>query len=123
MVHCDLVEVEERAAGGGDAVIATGGGVSDNPAAMALLENGAVFTVHLAVSPQTAWERIQKSAENDGLPPFLDTESPEATHRALHERRSTAYRRRAALTVEAEGKSPAAIAAEILRASGSGRRV
>ncbi|MDR2517403.1 MAG: shikimate kinase [Spirochaetaceae bacterium] len=115
-----LAAIMDRAQGTEkDGVVAAGGGVCDNPAAMALLEKGAVFIVYLAVSPETAWERIKKSAEKDGLPPFLDTENPEAVHRALHERRSKAYRCRAALTVEAGGKSPDDIAAEIFRTVGN----
>jgi shikimate kinase len=92
-------------------VIATGGGIIDNPGALALLKNvqSAIF-VFLDLSAETAWERINGEGE---LPPFLGTENPQAVHRSLHGRRSTAYRRLASFTVNAEGKSPAEIAREI----------
>ena len=91
-------------------VIAAGGGVIDNPGAMALLAgNAEVRAVFLAVSTETAWERISRGE----LPLFLKTDNPKETHRLLHERRSAAYRKFASLAIEADGKSPKAIAGEI----------
>ncbi|MDR2435092.1 MAG: shikimate kinase [Treponema sp.] len=95
-------------------IIAAGGGLIDNPDAIALLENTKTATpVYLDVSVDTAWERINGEAGGE-LPPFLKTENPRETHRALHERRAAAYRKFARLTIEAERKSPEEIAGEIL---------
>jgi shikimate kinase len=92
-------------------VIASGGGIIDNPDALAFLEkNAAVLPVYLDVSVQTAWKRISKKGE---LPPFLRTEDPQETHRLLHERRSAAYRVFASIVIETDTKNPGKIAREI----------
>jgi shikimate kinase len=102
--------------GGKPRIIAAGGGLIDNPEALALLETaGTAGTAYIEISAETAWERISRNAEKDGLPPFLNTENPQETHRALHERRAAAYRAWARLAVHGEGKTPEAIAADILR--------
>ena len=94
-------------------VIASGGGLVDNPGALALLKkNTAAISVFLDVPAQTAWERISKEGE---LPPFLRTENPRETHRSLHERRAAAYRQLASFTIKADEKAPGEIAREILR--------
>ena len=91
-------------------IVALGGGLIDNPRALALLEHAkSSLIVNLAVSAGTAWERICGGE----LPPFLRTENPREIHCALHERRSAAYRKLARITIEAEGKSPREIALEI----------
>lgn len=87
-------------------IIATGGGIIDNPEAVKLLKEMGTI-VYLNVSVGTAWQRIVKSGE---LPAFLQTENPQETHRILHERRAAAYLQLADFTVEAEGKTPAEIA-------------
>ena len=69
--------------------------------------------MYLEVSVETAWGRILRAAEKDGLPPFLDTSDPEAAHRALHERRAAAYREWAPFTITGDGKSPEEIAGEL----------
>ena len=95
-------------------IVAAGGGLIDNEAAMRLVDSNDVVVVYLAVSAATAWDRIR--AEKS-LPPFLNTETPEATHRALHERRAAAYRafveRKHGWEIQAEDKSSRAIAEEI----------
>jgi shikimate kinase len=94
-----------------DIIIASGGGIADNPEASALLQkNPQVVSVFLDVTAKTAWERISRESE---LPPFLRTENPEETHRSLHERRAAAYRQLASLVINAEGKSPEEIAEEV----------
>jgi len=94
-------------------VIASGGGLSDNPDALAILaKNTAAVSVFLDVSAETAWERISRAGE---LPPFLKTENPEATHRSLHERRTAAYRQLASHMIHADGKSPREIAQEMVK--------
>jgi shikimate kinase len=70
--------------------------------------------VYLAVSAETAWERIRGEAEKTGeLPPFLNTADPRETHRRLHERRAAAYGALADITVQGEGRSPGDIAQKI----------
>lgn len=96
-------------------IAAAGGGLIDNEAAMeALTGGGRVVLVYLEVSAATAWRRIAEAAQNGGgLPAFLDTENPKAAHAALHERRAAAYRERADLTIDAEGKTPRQLAGQI----------
>jgi shikimate kinase len=98
----------------GPQVIAAGGGLIDNPEALERLKKaGTALVVNLEVSAETAWNRIARSAEKEGLPPFLKAADPQAAHRALHERRARAYREWASFTVTGEAKSPEAIAEEI----------
>jgi len=99
----------------GRRIIAAGGGIIDNSEAVAFLKNYGT-TVYLNISAEGAWERIANVAAASGeLPPFLRTENPRETHRALHERRAEAYLRLANIVVEAGGKTPEEIAGEILR--------
>jgi len=97
-------------------VIASGGGLVDNPDALSLLEQHStadhvqIISIFLDVSAQTAWDRIKADGE---LPPFLKTENPQETHLALHERRAAAYRQLASFVINADGKSPREIAQEI----------
>ena len=91
-------------------VIASGGGLADNPDALSIMGHFQIAAVFLDVSAQAAWERIRAEGE---LPPFLRTDNPEGTHRVLHERRAAAYRQLASLVIKAGGKSPQEIAREI----------
>jgi shikimate kinase len=96
-------------------VVAAGGGLIDNGRAMELLEKSRnVFIVCLEVSAGTAWDRILRTAAGGELPPFLQSANPGETHRQLHERRARAYRDIARVVINAEGKSPGAIAGEII---------
>jgi shikimate kinase len=97
-------------------VIAAGGGIIDNAGARKLLLTAeGIFLVSLDVSAETAWERVSMTAAQNGeLPPFLNTENPRETHRLLHERRMTAYRDIAHLSVSGEGKTPGEMGLEIL---------
>jgi shikimate kinase len=107
----------------GPQVIAAGGGLADNAAALGLLKarRGAVYPVYLEVSADTAWARIERSAAESGeLPPFLNTADPRETHRQLHERRGAVYREIACLTVQGEDRTPAELGQEILRAYEAG---
>jgi shikimate kinase len=107
-----LAAIFEAAQSPSPLVIASGGGVIDNPDALSLLKNNAAaISVFLDVAVKTAWERIKKAGE---LPPFLKTENPAETHRSLHERRAAAYRRLAALVIKADDKTPPEIAREIV---------
>jgi shikimate kinase len=93
-------------------VIAAGGGIIDNSEALAILKKSGAKKVYLDISAKNAWDRIANSADGE-LPPFLRTENPRETHRVLHERRAAAYLQIADIVIEAEGKSPKEIAAEI----------
>jgi shikimate kinase len=82
-------------------VLATGGGIIDNEEAAALLKEK-TFVINLEVSTETAWQRIAETSRISGeLPPFLQSGNPQETHRALHERRSSAYKKLAAHNVNA----------------------
>jgi shikimate kinase len=105
-------------------IIAAGGGLADNGAALSLLRQPeprpAPLLVYLHVSAETAWTRIEAQAAKTGeLPPFLNTGNPRETHCRLHERRAAAYREIAAFTIDAEGKSPAELGEEILKRLGN----
>jgi shikimate kinase len=91
-------------------VIATGGGLIDNSEALSILKKSSAVTIYLDISAESAWDRIAAGGE---LPPFLRTENPQETHRALHKRRAAAYLQIANIVIETEGKSPQERAAEI----------
>ncbi|MDR1863116.1 MAG: shikimate kinase [Treponema sp.] len=96
-------------------VAAAGGGLADNGGAMELLKKARnLFIVCLDVPAETAWNRILETAAGGGLPPFLQSGNPRETHRRLHERRARVYRAIAHRVVSAGGKSPGAIAGEIM---------
>ena len=91
-------------------VIAAGGGIIDNKEALSVLKKSGAVIVYLDVSAEIAWERIAAEGE---LPPFLKTENPRETHRALHEKRAAAYQQIAEIVIKAERKSPKETADEI----------
>ncbi len=94
-------------------VIAAGGGLSDNPEALETL-SGAGYLVYLAVSAETAWQRIVTSTARTGeLPPFLRTDNPQETHRVLHEKRALAYSANADIRVDAGTGGPKEIASRL----------
>ena len=98
----------------GKRVIAAGGGIIDNPEAgvlLASLKNSGSKIVYLDLSAAAAWERINAGSKE--LPPFLQTDNPQETHRILHDRRAAAYRQIADIVIDAEGKTPYIIAEEI----------
>jgi shikimate kinase len=100
----------ENCAGAKLRVIAAGGGIIDNSEALSVLKKSGAVTVYIDISAESAWGRIAAEGE---LPPFLRTENPQETHRALHERRATAYLQIANIVIKAGEKSPQEIAAEI----------
>jgi len=97
-------------------IISAGGGIIDNPEAFGLLKKiDTAKIVYINVSSGSAWGRISASARKTGeLPPFLQTENPQETHRVLHERRAAAYSQSTDLTVDADGKTPDEIALKII---------
>jgi shikimate kinase len=113
-------------------VIALGGGIIDNEAALRIVnpkrtkrpsqsegkaESASGTNVKIAymeISAREAWKRIENAARNGGgMPPFLDTPDPRGTHRALHERRAAAYKNLADIIIDCENKNPREIALEI----------
>ncbi|MDR3115477.1 MAG: shikimate kinase [Treponema sp.] len=94
-------------------VIAAGGGIIDNADAMALVKQADLVVIYLEVSADTAWKRICKTKP---LPPFLNTDNPQETHKALHQRRAAAYKTCAHIGIQAEAKGAEQIATEIIRA-------
>jgi shikimate kinase len=92
-----------------NSVIAAGGGVIDNEDAVALLKETPVSIVYLEVSAKTAWERVKMGE----LPAFLNTDTPEETHRILHTRRAAAYKKICLYTVDADGKAIEEIVREL----------
>jgi shikimate kinase len=98
-------------------VIAAGGGIIDNPPAMACAAQAeGILLVCLELSPETAWKRICRAAEQTKeMPLFLMTENPRETHRALHERRAAAYRQIAGMVVLAERATAETTAREIVK--------
>ncbi|MDR2159716.1 MAG: shikimate kinase [Treponema sp.] len=108
--------LEAPAEKGSFRVIAAGGGLIDNPAALELVKKTCpVCIVYLEVSAETAWERIVRGTGEKGeLPPFLDTPNPRETHRALHERRAAAYKKLARFVVNGECREPGERAEEII---------
>jgi len=92
-------------------VIASGGGIIDNEEAINLLKTEDFRILYIEVSAKTAWDRICNSEK--GLPPFLNTQNPEETHRKLHEKRALSYKKISDFTINAEDKSLENIFAEI----------
>ena len=100
--------------GRSDLIVATGGGIIDNPGAVVLMtRHKEIVIVYLEVSPETAWQRIVQTAGSGELPPFLNTENPRETHLTLHRRRADAYKKLAQFTVSGENKRTIEIAKEI----------
>ena len=111
--------VLERA--GTDTVIATGGGICDNEAAVAELTAASCRLVYLCVDEKTACDRILVEAEKTGsLPAYIQKEHPasEQDVRAIfHEfycRRTKAYEALCSTTVNVSGKTPEEIARELI---------
>lgn len=96
-------------------VIAAGGGIIDNEDAMALVKQADLVIIYLEVSAETAWKRI---CQTKPLPPFLNTDNPQETHKTLHQRRAAAYKNSAHMRVQVEAKEPEQIAQEIILALG-----
>ncbi|MHB9291934.1 shikimate kinase [Hollandina sp. SP2] len=108
--------IHRRPESGRIQVIAAGGGIIDNEGAMALLKPADLIIIYLEVSAETAWKRI---CQAKSLPPFLNTDNPQETHKTLHQRRSVAYTSSAHIRIQAEAKGTDQIAQEIILALGS----
>jgi shikimate kinase len=108
----------EPPADDGTLIVATGGGLVDNDAALEAIGNltgkTSVITIYIEVKAETAWQRIEETAkQGGGMPAFLDTDNHASAHAAIHKRRSAAYRRLALITVNGEA-APEEVAAEII---------
>lgn len=97
-----------RASEGNPCVLATGGGIVVRQENRELLRTR-FRTVWLRVSPETAAARSAGGAR-----PLLAGDDPEARIRELYERRAALYAECASLTVDTEGRSPEAVAEDIL---------
>jgi len=94
-------------------IIATGGGIIDNPDALAFIKKINTVVVYLNIYAESAWSRISNSSDGV-LPPVFGAGNPRETHRLMHERRSAAYNQLADIIIFAEGKTPDEIAGEII---------
>jgi len=101
-----LEEVSRRQQRG---IIATGGGICDNTAALTLLGSSA-RTVFLDEAPERLWTRIA----GKGVPAFLDPHRPYEHFLELSARRRQVYRDAAEITIPTEGESIEAIGDVIL---------
>lgn len=111
--------VLERVCGG--AVIATGGGICDNEAALAELTAAGCCLVYLCVDEKTACDRILVEAEKTGsLPAYIQKEHPaceqdvRSIFNAFYRRRTKAYGALCGTTVTVSGKTPGDIAHELI---------
>ncbi len=93
----------------GRAVIATGGGWAAEPGNLDRLGAGAT-TVWLRVGARTALERI---AASDDIRPLLEVPDPRAVAESLLRERTSWYAQ-AHTAIDTEGKSPRAVAREVL---------
>ncbi|MDR1029887.1 MAG: shikimate kinase [Treponema sp.] len=93
-------------------IIAAGGGIIDNEEAMALFNHSDMLIIYLEVSVETAWKRICQGP----LPPFLNTDNPQETHKTLHQRRAAAYKSIAHIIIPAEAQEPEHIVQDIIAA-------
>jgi shikimate kinase len=76
-------------------ILATGGGIIDNEAAIRLIPADAV-KVYLFSEPQILFERIMKH----GLPPFLSPENPWESFLRIYESRNSRYRELADVIID-----------------------
>ena len=100
-----LLNLHQMVPGNAPLVLATGGGIVDNPPAWELLQNRCILIL-LDIDANTAFTRILESSKTRGLPSFLNTEDPRETHRALHDNRMARYRAAADLRIETAAMSP-----------------
>lgn len=94
---CALVDGSEE-----PLVVATGGGICDNEAALESLRGGTkVYLVD-------AFDALARRVMRGGIPAFLHTSDPavaRARFREIYDRRSAAYERIADLTIDLTGRS------------------
>jgi 3-phosphoshikimate 1-carboxyvinyltransferase len=101
------VQVAEALGSASELIVATGGGVPANPQAMAALTAGATV-VWLRVSWDTVWARLQHDSDRPLLRNLQQAQ-------ALFHQRQSVYQQVAHLQVDTEGKTPPAVADEIIQ--------
>lgn len=95
-------------------IIATGGGLADNPQAITILKNIGVIIL-LDAPFETLFSRIMESAKRDGrLPTFLQGEDPEKLFLQLYQQRITVYNETSDYQIKTGDASPLKIATQIL---------
>lgn len=95
-------------------VVATGGGLADNPDALATLRECALL-VYLDTPFDILFERVMASARADGrLPRFLDGPDPRGLFQELFTRRSRTYATIADVRIDTGARKPAEIVKDIM---------
>ncbi|MGP1601358.1 shikimate kinase [Treponema sp.] len=104
------------------AVVAAGGGICDNPRALAVLETIGVF-IYLHVSEHTAFERICARAKRTGsFPAYIEKRKPAnaAERRSVfHEvymYRTAEYKKKAHVHIDTEGLTPCEVSCALFTA-------
>jgi shikimate kinase len=113
--HSALQQVLAESRGGVARVVALGGGASVQPQNAALLNAAGASTVFLKAPVEELWQRCRKHAEETGAERPLFGSKEE--FRRLYESRHKSYLK-ASLTVETQGRTANAIAAEIAKRLG-----
>ncbi len=94
-------------------IIATGGGLADNPEALKILKETGLC-IYLDTPFEVLFGRIMASAEKDGrLPPFLTGGDPRELFEKLFTRRTSIYATMADVHIHSLNKTPVAITQEI----------
>lgn len=104
------------------AVIAAGGGICDNPRALAVLETMGLF-IYLHAEEETAFERICARAQRTGsFPAYIENRCPvnDAERRSVfHEvymRRTAEYKKKAHIHIDTEGLTPGEVSSALCAA-------
>ncbi len=100
-------------------VCAAGGGICDNARALSILKKTGTC-VYLDIGEEEAFSRICARAAREGsFPAYIERHKPQTDERrreifhAVYERRTAEYKKKAALSVNADGLSPEHICAAI----------
>jgi len=91
-------------------VIASGGGLGDNPEALKAAEK-VDYRIYIDTPSEVLYQRVLRG----GLPAYLPKEKPYETFQAILRRRHRAYREIANLTIKGNEKTPSEITDEILQ--------
>ena len=104
------------------AVIAAGGGICDNPRALAVLETIGNF-VYLHVSEATAFERICAYARLTGsFPAYIENRSPRtdadrgSVFHEVYMRRTAEYKKNVHIHIDTDGLSPGEVSSAVCAA-------
>lgn len=90
-------------------VIATGGGLGDNPKALVSAESAA-YRIYIDTPSEILYKRVLRR----GLPAYLSGEHPYEDFLAIHRRRDRGYRKIANLILRGDEKTPVEISDEIV---------